>query len=204
MTLIERISLALRTAADQIVRVATPARRPHSAEQTIKLLEQAERHLKGLNGRLAEAIAHEQRAGQAWQAAVDRMNAVEAQATAPPNENTLDEGLSRPERLRRAQAEALAAERAYRSAATAVERLRIEIESVQAQLEAARTAATRHDQPPEHEAIHARSTESTVQSAQIDAQRADIGTQRMETDDRDVPDRTRIADLLGRQGEKRD
>ncbi len=205
VNLFERISLAIRAVAGQTARTITRAGLPPATpeDRVAHLLEQAEQRLKRLNGLLAEAVAREQRADRDWQEAVARAGALAVEVDAAVIGRQDETARARLEQLRRAQAQALAAERAYRDYAAATEKLRIEIQDTQAQLEAARKQYQQRagDAAPAPVTQVAQREQSRQHHATTEAG-LDAGPDRAEA--KDALDQTRIADLLSRRAKKED
>ncbi len=178
---------------------AVPSAAPES--RAAHLLEQAEKRLKRLNALLVEAVAREQRADRDWQDAAARVSALDAEVDAAVSGQQDETARSRLEQLRRAQARAIAAERAYRDSAAATEKLRIEIQDTQAQLDAARkqyqqrAAGAASESAPAMQA--AQREESRLPHPPMqDALPAD------NADAKETLDQTRIADLLTKRANK--
>lgn len=204
VNLFERISLAVRAVASQTARSVSCAGQPPTAseDRTAHLLELAEKRLKRLNALLAEAVAREQRADRDWQAAAARAGALDAELDAAVSGQQDETARARLEQLRRAQAKAIAAERAYRDYAAATEKLRIEIQDAQAQLDAARKeyqqrAGNAGNVPPPQ-------SDTAMQAAQREESRQRQALADAESDIKDSLDQTRIADLLSRRAKKED
>ena len=210
MNLFERISLAVRAVAGQTARTITRAGLPPATpeDRAAHLLALAEERLKRLNALLAEAVAREQRADRDWQDAVARAGALDAEVGAAVSGQQDETARARLEQLRRAQAKAIAAERAYRGCAAATEKLRIEIQDTQAQLDAAR----KHYQQRAGNAgnIPAPQSDTALQAAQREERRqrqapAEAGLDAgSDADAKDSLDQARIADLLSRRAKKDD
>uniref|UniRef100_UPI00404A00CC hypothetical protein n=1 Tax=Candidatus Roseilinea sp. TaxID=2838777 RepID=UPI00404A00CC len=204
MNLFERISLVVRAVASQTARSVSYAGQPPTAseDRTAHLLELAEKRLKRLNALLAEAVAREQRADRDWQAAAARAGALDAEVDAAVSGQQDETARARLEQLRRAQAKAIAAERTYRDYAAATEKLRIEIQDAQAQLDAARReyqqrAGNAGNVPPPQ-------SDTAMQAAQREESRQRQAPAEAESDIEDSLDQTRIADLLSRRAKKED
>ena len=214
VNLFERISLAVRAVAGQTARTLTRAGLPPATpeDRVAHLLALAEERLKRLNALLAEAVAREQRADRDWQDALARAGALDAEVDAAVSGQQDETARARLEQLRRAQAKAIAAERAYHDCAAATEKLRIEIQDAQAQLDAARKhyqqrAGNAGNIPPPQSdtALQAAQREERRQrqapaEAGLDV-RPDAGS---DADAKDSLDQTRIADLLSRRAKKDD
>ncbi|MGQ9814767.1 MAG: hypothetical protein ACUVR3_06390 [Candidatus Roseilinea sp.] len=204
VNLFERISLVVRAVASQTARSVSYAGQPPTAseDRTAHLLELAEKRLKRLNALLAEAVAREQRADRDWQAAAARAGALDAEVDAAVSGQQDETARARLEQLRRAQAKAIAAERTYRDYAAATEKLRIEIQDAQAQLDAARReyqqrAGNAGNVPPPQ-------SDTAMQAAQREESRQRQAPAEAESDIEDSLDQTRIADLLSRRAKKED
>ncbi|MGQ9903407.1 MAG: hypothetical protein ACUVRU_03515 [Anaerolineae bacterium] len=205
VNLFERISLVVRAVASQTARSVSYAGQPPTAseDRTAHLLELAEKRLKRLNALLAEAVAREQRADRDWQAAAARAGALDAEVDAAVSGQQDETARARLEQLRRAQAKAIAAERTYRDYAAATEKLRIEIQDAQAQLDAARKQYQQRagNVPPPQSDI-------AMQAAQREESRQRQAPAEAESDIKDSLkdslDQTRIADLLSRRAKKED
>ncbi len=195
VNLFERVSLVLRAVAGQTAHtIARAGLSPAKPEERVEdLLEQAEQRLKRLNALLAEAVAREQRAELDWRDAVARAGAlaIEVDATVA----------GRQDETARAQAKALAAERAYRDYAAATEKLRIQIQDTQAQLNAARKQSGQRvgdpaPAPGTRAAQHRQSQQHHVTT------QGGLDAHTDTTDAKDALDQTRIADLLTQRAKK--
>lgn len=157
--------------------------------------------MKRLNALLAEAVAREQRAERDWQDAVAQAGALALKADMAMMGRQDDTARARLEQLRRAQARAMAAERAYRDCAAATEKLRIEIQDTQARLEAARRQyqqQTAGAAPASAPAMQA----GQRQDSRLSRAPAQDTPPAGHADARDALDQARIADLLSKRPNK--
>ena len=135
MNLFNRISIAIRAAAHDLV--SSPPAAP--ADQSAALLKTAQQRVDRLNQTLAQAEAREKRAEQDWRDARAQADALEAEANAAVRAGQAA-GVARVKlaQFNQAQNKVLQLSDGWKICATTSEKLRIELQDLQAQLTAIR------------------------------------------------------------------
>jgi phage shock protein A len=200
MDLLNRLSLAIRAAANVVIGEVAPA----PEDQAAQLLKTAQQRANKLNEQLAQAVAREQRAEQDWREARARADALEAEVDMAVRNHQDDVARARLPVLNQAQTTLLQLNGRWKALAAASEKLRIEIQDLQAQLT---EAQRRLQHANEHQG--SASGLQTPQQPQRDQRKATAqGQNELEArekqaahiaDDaspRNELDETRIADLL--------
>jgi hypothetical protein len=189
---LEHLALAIRSTAGSLLS-GKPA-----ARDTASLLASAQKRLDRLGSHLARAVEREQAADSAWRQALSVSAALEAETQAAA-QGAADPAaaLVNQERLRRAQASTRQLESACQDAARFSEKLRIEIADTQATLDQIRRRA---GQPAPAPATAPQPPAAQAQPAgQAEQRPADLAAQPAHTPPADVPDQSRIADILSKR-----
>ncbi len=136
MKLFDRLSIALRNAAHDLFGEEDQA--PTEASHPDALLDAARRRMEVLTEQLAQAIAREKRAEQAWQSATAQADVIEDEVNTAIRAGDDNEARARLAALKQAQAKAQALAASHHDFAATSEKLRVEIQALQAQLAGAR------------------------------------------------------------------
>lgn len=134
MNILERITLAIRAAAGGLM----SDDRPSTPQDTQRLLSSAQRRVERLNKQLAQADEREKAAEQEWRDARALAEALETEVDAAVRGGQDAEARVKLAQLNQAQIYVQQLDSRWRRAATATEKLRIEINDLQAQLEVIR------------------------------------------------------------------
>jgi phage shock protein A len=130
MNLIDRLSLAIRSTVNDLFAEEPPAPEDRAA----RLLKTAEQRTAKLNEQLALAVAREKRAEQDWRDARARADALEAEVNAAVRNGQDELARAKLTQLNQAQTKLLQLNDSWKSYAASSEKLRIEIQDLQAQL----------------------------------------------------------------------
>ena len=144
MDLLNRLSLAIRSTVNDLFAEEAPAPEDRAA----RLLKTAEQRTAKLNEQLALAVAREKRAEQDWRDARTRADALEAEVNAAVRNGQDELARAKLTQLNQAQTKLLQLNDSWKSYAASSEKLRIEIQGLQAELA---DAHRRLQQVNEHE-----------------------------------------------------
>lgn len=200
MDLLNRLSTAIRAAAHDLFSEEAPAPEDRAAA----LLKNAQKRADRLNEQLAQAVAREKRAEQAWRDGLARATALEAEVDAAVRAGQDDTARVKLAQLNPAQVKAQQLSDSWRAYAATSEKLRIEIQDLQAQLGEARRrlehVGERESNAGGLEDLQRTRREQRKETAQV---RDELETREEQTARREDDaaaheelDQTRIADLL--------
>ena len=207
MNLLSRLSIALRAAAHDLFGEDEPS--PDAATRSASLLKTAQQRVDKLNEQLAQAVAREKRAEQAWHDAVVQTNALEAEVDAAVRAHQDDAARTKLAQLNQMQNKVQQLNDAWRGYASSSEKLRIEIGDLQAQLGDARRrlnqVGERESNADGMEDLQRIQREQRKQAAQVNEELKAREEQTAQREDhiaaREELDQTRIADLLKKRDE---
>ncbi len=140
MKLLDSLALAVRTAARDLFGEEDES--PSEASRPATLLKTAQARLDALNEQLAQAVAREKRAEQAWQDAVAQASVLDDEVTAAVRAGQDDMARFKLAQLKQAKDAAQKFSITWQGFAVTSEKLRIEIQDMQAQLAEARRRMT--------------------------------------------------------------
>ena len=210
MNLLNRLSTAIRAAAHDLFAEEAPAPEDRAAS----LLKTAQQRTDRLNEQLAQAVAREKRAEQAWRDALAQANALEAEVNAAVQSGQDDVARAKLAQLNQAQIKTQQLNDRWLNDASTSEKLRLEIQALQAQLGEARRRLDqvgdragnaggmedlqrirreqRHDTTQVHHELKTREEQTARREDDI-AAREELDQSRSDPTELD---QTRIADLL--------
>jgi phage shock protein A len=200
MDLLNRLSLAIRAAANVVIGEVAVA----PEDQAAHLLKTAQQRANKLNEQLAQAVAREQRAEQDWREARARADALEAEVDTAVRNHQDEVARARLPVLNQAQTTLLQLNARWKAYAAASEKLRIEIQDLQAQL----TEAQRRLQQANEHRGNASGLQAPQQPQRDQRKETAQGQNELEARERQAAhiaddasprnelDETRIADLL--------
>ncbi len=200
MDLLNRLSLALRSTVNDLFAEEPPAPEDRAA----RLLKTAEQRVAKLNEQLAQAVAREKRAEQDWRDARARADALEAEVNAAVRDRQDEVARAKLAQLNQAQTKLLQLNDSWKSYAATSEKLRIEMQDLQAQLGEARRrlqqVGDREGNAGGMEDLQQTRREQRKESEQVREELKAREEQTARREDnvaaREELDRTRIADLL--------
>ena len=199
MDLLNQISLALRAAAHSLTGQPSAPGDPAAASAT--LLKAAQQRVERLNKQLNRSEAREKGAELAWRVARSQADALEQEVNAATRSGQDDVARAKLAQLNQAQNHVQQLSDRWRDHATASEKLRIEIQDLQAQLNTVRQRLAAAGSPTNPPAQMAAPTQQPAASAGQPSTEPATREQRLATpqDNMAAPkdlDTTRIADLL--------
>jgi phage shock protein A len=208
MDLLNKLSTAIRSAAHDLFGEEPPP----AEDRAAALLKTAQQRVDRLNGQLAQAVAREKRAEQDWRDGQARVTALGAEIDAAVRAGQDDAARAKLAQLNPAQIKAQQLSDSWRAYATTSEKLRIEIQDLQAQLAEARKrlerAGERDSNAGGMEDLQQARREGRKDAAQVHEEVTSREEQAARREDdataREELDQTRIADLLKKrdQGSK--
>jgi len=209
MKLLDSLALAVRTAARDLFGEEDES--PNEASRPATLLKTAQARLDALNEQLAQAVAREKRAEQAWQDAVAQASVLDDEVNAAVRAGQDDMARFKLAQLKQAKDAAQKFSITWQGFAVTSEKLRIEIQDMQAQLAEARRRMTqigeRENNAIAMEGLHRIRREQRAETTQVRA-RAALQTrdeQAAQREDniaaREELDQARIVDLLKKRKE---
>ena len=206
MDLLNRLSHALRAAANDLFAEEPPA----SEDRAAQLLKTAQQRVNQLNEQLAQAVAREKRAEQEWSLARARVDALEAEVDAAVRNHQDDLARTKLAEVNQAQNKLQQLSTQWKAYATSSEKLRIEIGDLQTQLAEAQrrlqNVGEREANAGGMEALQQVRREQRPDTARVQDElkaREEQTAQREEhIAAREELDQTRIADLLNKRNKE--
>ncbi len=200
MNLLDRLSLALRSTVNDLF-----AEEPVAPEdRTARLLKTADQRVAKLNEQLAQSVAREKRAEQDWRDARARADALEAEVNAAVSGRQDEVARVKLAQLNQTQTKLLQLNDRWKSYAATTEKLRIEIQDLQAQLGEARRRLQQVDEREDNasgmQGLQQARREQRKESEQVKEELKTREEQTARHEDnvkaREELDQTRISDLL--------
>jgi phage shock protein A len=200
MDLLNRISTAIRAAAHDLFAEEEPTPEDRAAS----LLKTAQQRTSRLDDQLAQAVAREKRAEQAWRDGLARVNALEVEVDAAVRAGQDEVARAKLAQLNQAQIKAQQFSDSWHTYAAASEKLRIEIQDLHAQLDEARRrlqqVGEREGSAGGQEDLQHVQREQRKDAAQVGdelkAREEQVARREDDVAAREELDQSRIADLL--------
>ena len=207
MDLLNRLSVAIRAAAHDLFGEEEPPR--DAASHSATLLKTAQQRVNKLNEQLAQAVAREKRAEQAWREASVQASTLEDEVNAAVRAGQDEVARAKLAQLNQAQIKVQQLNDNWRGYASSSEKLRIEIQDLQAQLGEARRrlnqVGERENNAAGMEDLQRTRREQRAETAQAHEELKSREEQAAQREDhiaaREELDQTRIADLLKKRDE---